>query len=150
MVKSVNWGHHWDRLPTPAQGADCVAVDFATEKRGLVALGSERILETADGGRHWRVLRRGLGGLGELRDVEFGLPSDGAAGASAWVAAAHGVCRYVRAGGLRPAANPPARRARRPHAHRGRGTDMLPTFLRTKGGVARSGAGHARTTMPEG
>ena len=55
----------------------CVAVDFASETHGLVALSSGKLLDTGDGGRSWHVVNHDLGALGELRDVDFALPPAG-------------------------------------------------------------------------
>ena len=81
VLKTTSWGHRWKRLAVPARGADCVAVDFASARHGIVALASGRLLDTQDGGHTWRVVKHGLGDLGELRDLDFALPPEGTAAA---------------------------------------------------------------------
>ena len=81
VLKTTSWGHRWKRLAVPARGAGCVAVDFASARHGLVALANGKVLDTRDGGRTWHVVRHGLGDLGELRDLDFALPPEGAAAA---------------------------------------------------------------------
>ena len=77
VLKTTSWGHRWERLAVPARGAACVAVDFASETHGLVALSNGKLLDTGDGGRSWHVVKHNLGDLGALQDVDFALPPDG-------------------------------------------------------------------------
>ena len=121
VLKTTSWGHRWELLAVPAHGAACVAVDFASETHGLIALSSGKLLDTRDGGRSWQVVEHKLGALGELRDVHFALPPAGTEAARevarakattatgrgdestdptrGWIAAADGsVSRYIASG----------------------------------------------------
>jgi photosystem II stability/assembly factor-like uncharacterized protein len=94
VLKTDSWGHRWRRLGTPDPQADRVAEDFASGRRGLVALAGGELMGTRDGGRTWHLVRHHLGDLGELCDVEYASSHP----VGAWIAARDAVFRFVATG----------------------------------------------------
>ena len=57
VLKSVDGGDNWMRLPTQVQGVEVsgIAMHFRSERNGIV-YGADRMFITDDGGENWRIL----------------------------------------------------------------------------------------------
>ena len=61
VLRTQNGGLTWWRQATPAGLGDCLAVAFASARRGWIALSSGKVLGTSDGGCTWRLEGQGSG-----------------------------------------------------------------------------------------